>query len=172
MSHITESHFTFSSVPGAFDSALSPGASQYADLTVGGSSQAANSGASGGPVKTFINSVLLLSKEDLKWRVEFHRKTLSNVVNTASYFPSNLIGWTYVQDTGGALPANWTGAGVANATPYGTMFASFISGLNIPYEDADGNGQVHVNVVNLAGQAKSAGTAGYLYLSVGTIAAS
>jgi len=165
MAQITESHFTFESASSDFTGAISPSASAYADLTVGGDNTA-------GPVKSFINSVRLISKEDLKWRVEFYKKTYSKVINTASYFPSNLLGWIYVQDTAGALPANWTGAGVSNATAYGTMYASYISGLNIPYEDRDGTGQIHVNIVNLAGQAKSAGSAGYLHIAVGTIAAS
>ena len=106
-------------------------------------------------------------------RVEFYKKTLSKVVNTASFFPSNLIGWVNLIGTEDNLPANWPGGRFAVATVYGTMFAWFVDGLSIPYEDIDpGEGQLHVNVLNQSGTAKSDGTAGYLYLRVGTVQAS
>ena len=164
MAQISESHFSFESANSDFTGAVSPGASDYADLTVGG--------GNAGPTKCFITSLQAICKQDIDMRVEFYKKTYSRVVNTASYFPTNLIGWVNLVGTSDALPANWTGAGVATATTYGTMFAWYLGGLSIPYEDRDGTGQVHVNVVNQSGTAKSAGQAGYLYLRVGTVQAS
>ena len=160
--YITDSHFSFESAASDFTGAISPGASAYADLTVGG--------GNAGPLKAFITTVEVIGKQDLDMRVEFYKKTLSKVVNTASYFPSNLIGWVNLVGSSDNLPANWTGAGVATATTFGTMFAWFLGGLSIPYEDRDpGNGELHVNVVNQSGTAKDAGTAGYLFLRVGTV---
>ena len=160
--YITDSHFSFESSASDFTGAISPGASAYADLTVGG--------GNAGPLKAFITTVEVIAKQDIDMRVEFYKKTLTKVVNTASYFPSNLIGWVNLVGSGDNLPANWTGAGVATATTFGTMFAWFLGGLSIPYEDRDpGNGELHVNVVNQSGTAKDAGTAGYLFLRGGTV---
>jgi hypothetical protein len=53
------------------------------------------------------------------------------------------------------------------------MFAWFVDGLSIPYEDIDpGEGQLHVNVLNQSGTVKNEGDDGYLYLRVGTVQAS
>jgi hypothetical protein len=172
LAQISESHYSFESPVGAFDAAIAPEASTYADLSVGGATQPNNAGASGGPIKTFITTVLAIGKQNIDMRLEFHKKTLSKVVNTASFFPSNLIGWINLVGLDDNLPANWPGGRFAVATAYGTMFAWFVDGLSIPYEDADGNGLLHTNVVNQSGTAKSAGTAGYLYLRVGTVQAS
>ena len=165
MAQISESHFSFESAASDFDGAIAIGASDYADLTVGG--------GNAGPLKSFITTLQVISKQDIDYRVEFHKKTLSKTVNTASYFPSNLIGWVNLLGTTAALPATWPAGAYAVATAYGTMFAWFLGGLSIPYEDRDpGNGQLHINVLNQSATAKSAGTAGYLYLRVGTVQAS
>ncbi len=165
MTQISESHYSFESAASTFDSAIAIGASQYADLTVGS--------GNAGPLKSFITTIEVIGKQNLDMRVEFHKKTLSKVVNTASYFPPALIGWVNLLGSDDNLPANWPGGRFAVATTYGTMFVWFLDGLSIPYEDIDpGDGQLHVNVVNQSGTAKSAGTAGYLYLRVGTVQAS
>lgn len=165
MAQISESHFSFESSASDFTGAVSPGASTYADLTVGG--------AAGGPLKSFITSMLVIGKQDIDMRVEFYKKTQSKVVNTASYFPSSLIGWVDLVGSTDSIGATWPAGHFAVATAFGTMFAWFLPGLSIPYEDIDpGTGQMHVNVVNQSGTAKSAGTAGYLYLRVGTVQAS
>jgi hypothetical protein len=172
VSQISESHFSFESSVSDFTGAVAVGASTYADLTIGGAGGQANGGASGGPAKTFITTLLAVSMQNIDMRVEFLKRTQSRVVNTASFFPTNLIGWVNLIGTDDNLPANWPGGRFAVATTYGTAFAWFVDGLSIPYEDADGVGQLHVNVVNQSGTAKSAGTAGYLYLRVGTVKAS
>jgi hypothetical protein len=165
VAQISESHFSFESPVGAFDDAIAVGASQYADLTVGG--------GNAGPTKCFITTLLAIGKQDIDMRVEFSKRTHSKVINTASFFPSSLIGWVNLLGSEDNLPGNWPGNRFAVATAYGTMFAWFVDGLSIPYEDIDpGNGQLHVNVVNQSATAKSAGTAGYLYLRVGTVQAS
>ena len=165
MAQISESHFSFESGSSDFDTAISPGASDFADLTVGG--------GNAGPTKSFITTLQVISKQDIDYRVEFYKKTYSKVVNTASFFPSNLIGWVNLLGSTDNLPASWPAGHFAVATSYGTMFAWFLGGLSIPYEDRDpGNGELHINVVNQSATAKSAGTAGYLYLRVGTVQAS
>ena len=172
MAQISESHFSFESALTDFTDVIVPQASDYADLTVGGASQSDNSGSSGGPLKTFITTVEAIAAQDLDWRVEFHKRTLSKTVNTATYFPPNLIGWINLLGTTDNLPASWPGGRFAVATTYGTMYAWFLDGLSIPYEDADGNGQLHVNMLNQSGTAKNEGADGYLYLRVGTVQAS
>ena len=164
MTQISESHFSFESGE-EFAAAIVPSASTSADLTVGG--------GNAGPLKSFVTTVEMLCAQDLDWRLEFHKKTLSRTVNTASYFPPNLIGWINLLGTTDNLPASWPGGRFAVATAYGTMFAWFLDGLSIPYEDRDpGTGQLHVNLVNQSATAKSAGSAGYVYLRVGTVQAS
>jgi len=172
VAQISESHFSFESATTDFTDAIVPSASDFADLTVGGASQSANEGASGGPIKSFITTIEAIAAQDLDWRVEFHKRTLSKTVNTATYFPPNLIGYVNLLGTTDNLPASWPGGRFAVATAYGTMFAWFVDGLSIPYEDADGLGQLHVNLLNQSATAKSTGTAGYLYLRVGTVQAS
>ncbi len=165
MAQISESHYSFESPADAFDAALVPQASTFADLTVGG--------GNAGPTKAFITTLLAVGVQDLDMRVEFYKRTLSKTVNTASYFPPSLIGWVNLIGSSDNLPANWPGGRFAVATTYGTMFAWFLDGLSIPYEDIDpGTGQLHINVLNQSATAKAAGSAGYLYLRVGTVQAS
>jgi hypothetical protein len=159
--YIGESHFSFESAASDFTDAVAVGASTYADLTVGG--------GNAGPTKSFITTLEVIAKQDLDWRVEFYKKTYSSVINTASYFPSNLIGFVNLLGSSDNLPSSWPAGHFAVATTYGTMFVWFLQGLSIPYEDRDGVGQLHVNLVNQSGTAKSTGTAGYLWLRVGTV---
>jgi len=165
VAQISESHYSFESATTDFTDAIVPNASDYADLTVGG--------GNAGPLKSFITTIEAICAQDIDLRVEFHKKTYSKTVNTATYFPPNLIGWVNLLGTTDALPASWPAGLFAVATSYGTMFAWFLSGLSIPYEDRDpGTGQLHINVLNQSATAKSSGTAGYLYLRVGTVQAS
>ena len=165
MAQISESHYSFESGNADFNTAIMPAASQYVDLTVGG--------GNAGPLKSFITTLHVIAVQDLDMRVEFHKKTLSKVVNTATYFPPALIGYVNLIGSTDNLPSNWPGGRFAVATIYGTVYSWFIDGLSIPYEDIDpGTGQLHVNVVNQSGTAKAAGAAGYLWLRVGTVQAS
>ena len=165
MAQISESHYSFESASTDFAAAIMPAASAYADLTVGG--------GNAGPLKSFITTIHVMAVQDLDWRVEFHKKTYSKRVNTASYFPPALIGYVNLIGSTDSLPSNWPGGRFAVATIYGTMFSWFVDGQSIPYEDIDpGEGQLHVNMVNQSGTAKSAGAAGYLWLRVGTVQAS
>lgn len=165
MAQISESHYSFESASTDFDVAISPGASRYADLTVGG--------GNAGPLKSFITTIEMIGAQDLDYRLEFHKKSYSNVLNTASFFPPNLIGWVNLLGSTDNAPASWPSGAFAVATTYGTHFAWFLSGLSIPYEDRHpGTGQLHVNLVNQSGTAKNAGAAGYVYLRVGTVQAS
>ncbi len=165
MAQISESHFSFESALTDFANVIVPQASDYADLTVGG--------GDAGPLKSFITTIEAVCAQDLDFRIEFHKKTLSKTVNTASYYPPNLIGWVNLLGTTDNLPASWPGGRFAVATTYGTMYAWFLDGLSIPYEDRDpGTGQLHINVLNQSGTDKNEGDDGYLYLRVGTVQAS
>ena len=165
VAQISESHYSFESANTDFAAAIMPAASAYADLTVGG--------GNAGPLKSFITTLHVIAVQDLDMRVEFHKRTYSKTVNTASFFPPALIGYVNLIGSTDNLPSNWPGGRFAVATQYGTVFSWFLDGLSIPYEDIDpGNGQLHVNLVNQSGTAKSAGAAGYLWLRVGTVQAS
>ena len=173
---ITESiHLVDSDASADFRNRIAPTASQYADIPL-----VAGTPSIIGPNKCIINSVRLLAIQDLNWRVEFYGKSYSTVAVTASQFSgingSHLIGWSDHLATSGVIPANWTGTHATTATLYGsTTFASYISGLNIPYEDRDGTGRLHVNLVNTnsaGGTAKLPGDTGLIHLRVGVIYAS
>jgi len=158
------SHFLFDSDQTQFRETLVSQASEYEGLLVGG--------VTAGPVKSFITSVRLLSLQDLAYRIEFHSKQY-NAVNSASTYanPAHLIGIVNALPSTDALPQNWSGADMMTATAYGTMFAYFRSGLNIPYEDREGLGRLHVNLVNLDSTTKSPGDSGIVHLRVGVVAA-
>ena len=165
---ITESiHFVDSQQATDFRGAISPAASAYADIAL-----AQGSDTTVGPHKCIINSVRIVSIQDLSWRVEFYGKSYS--VHTASSYPdpSQLIGWSDHLRSNDNIPANWTGIHTTTATTFGTLFASFIGGLNIPYEDRQGVGRLHVNLLNTSATAKSAGDVGLVHLRVGVVYAS
>ena len=166
---ITESiHYVDSSQSADFRGAISPGgASAYADIAL-----ASGTPAEVGPHKCIINSVRILAMQDTDWQVQFHSKSYS--LHSASSYPnpSNLIGWSNHLSTAQNIPANWTGAATTTATTYGTMYASYVSGLNIPYEDLQGVGRLHVNLVNRGATGKTAGDVGIVHLRVGVIYAS
>ena len=166
---ITESiHYVDSDQSTDFRGAISPtGASAYADIAL-----ASGTPTDVGPQKCIINSVRLIAVQDTNWQVQFHSKSYS--LHTASSYPnpSNLIGWSNHLSTVHPILANWTGAATTTATAYGTLYASYISGLNIPYEDRQGTGRLHVNLVNQGPTLKSAGDVGILHLRVGVIYAS
>ena len=164
---ITESvHFVDSS-QSDFRENIVPLASAYADIAL-----AAGTESTLGPHKCIISSVRIISVQDLAWRVEFWGKSYS--VHTASSYgdPSQLIGWSDHLDSTDNIPANWTGIHTTTATRFGTMYASFITGLNIPYEDRQGTGRLHINLVNQGTAAKSAGDVGLIHLRVGVVHAS
>lgn len=175
---ISESiHFVDSDASSDFRGTIVPQASQYADLAL-----VSGTPSSVGPHKCIINSVRILGIQDINWRVEFYGKSYATVANTASQFSgltgSSLIGWSDHLSTTTNVPGNWVGIHATTATLYGsTTYASYISGLNMPYEDRDGTGRLHVNLVNMsnnliAGATKSAGDLGLLHLRVGVVYAS
>lgn len=158
------SHFFFDSDQTQFREELVAQASEYEGLLVGG--------VTAGPVKSFITSVRLLSLQNLPYRIEFHSMRYNNVNSASTYAnPSHLIGIINALPTTDALPQNWSGADVMTATQYGTMYAYFRSGLNIPYEDRGGEGRLHVNLVNLGTVTKNPGDSGIVHLRVGVVAA-
>lgn len=164
---ITESvHFVDSS-QSDFRGAISPLASSYADIAL-----ASGTESTLGPHKCIISSVRIMSIQDLSWRVSFWGKSYS--LHTASSYadPSQLIGWSDHLDSTDNIPANWTGIHTTTATLFGTMYVSFITGLNIPYEDRQGTGRLHVNLENTSATAKSAGDVGLVHLRVGVVHAS
>ena len=150
--YVSESINFVHSRPGDFDASLITLASTYADLPIARGHQ-----TPGGPHHIFINSVRLLTAQNLKWRVEVYAKSLP--VATAPTSPES---WA---------PLFTTSFLQSDATAYGTLFAYYTHGLKVPYEDMQGRGELHVNLLNADGTSKSAGSAGYAHLLFGTISA-
>lgn len=170
---ITESITYVDSVIGTdFFADIMPAASAFVDMQL-----AAGTVSPIGTHKCIINSVRLISMVDRDWRVEFHSKSYGTLANTATKFTQSnfggLVAWSNHLATTTNLPANWTGAGTATATAFGTLFVSYVSGLNIPYEDKEGKGQLHANLVNMSGSGtaltKGNGDSGLIHLRVGVI---
>jgi hypothetical protein len=155
--HVTESVHFIHTPHGAFDGALAGNvqASKYADIPIVRGHTTRPDG--GGPHHVFINSVRLLSAENLKWRVEIWGKSLPVATR-----PNSPETWA---------PLLTTSYLASDATAYGTLYAYYTHGLKVPYEDMEGKGELHVNLVNADGTAKSAGSAGFAHLLVGTISA-
>ncbi len=153
--YVSESINFVHSRPGDFENALPAAvqASQYADLPI-----ARGHSTPGGPHHIFIDSVRLLAAQNLRWRVEVWGRSLPRA--TA---PLNPDSWA---------PLFTTSFLTTEATPYGTMFAYYTHNIKIPYEDMEGRGELHVNLVNQDGTtAKSAGGAGFVHILVGTVSA-
>lgn len=140
---------------GALDSA-----SRYADIQIAEGSQ--NVGGN----KLLIKSIRLLSIENVTYRVEFWEKSVP--LATRSLNAHGLLGAVNMVAPGGAQPTAY----FATAYQVATLFVYIAEQLDIPYHDKSGQGQLHVNLVNISGTAKSAGDVGALHLRVGTIAAS
>ena len=125
--------------------------SQYADLQMAQGSQ-----APAGPHKCFISAIRVLSIQNLDWRVEIWDRTLPQATGSSL----NNHGLVYSQYFNK----------VAAASQYGTVFAYIQTGLKVPYIDRQGQGQLHVNLVNADGAtAKLAGDTGAVHVRVGVI---
>ena len=156
MAQISESFHYVRSVNTAFRNALVPQASQFADLPI-------VSGQAAGPNRVWITSLKILSRQNLDWRVEFHGRSLGtgSGLHSASGFANVNSLQGYVGFTNNA------------ATAYATSFLYYTHGLKIPYEDQEGKGELHLNLLNQhASTAKVANDAGEVFIHVGTIDAS
>ena len=140
---------------GALDSA-----SMYADIQIAEGSQLV------GGNKLKIESIRILSLENVTYRVEFWEKSVP--LATLSLNTHGLLGAVNMVAPGGVQPSAYFATGYQVAT----LFAYIAEQLDIPYHDKSGQGQLHVNLVNISGTAKSANSAGAVHLRVGTIAAS
>ena len=153
--YVSESINFVHSRNGDFEGALAAdvGASAYASLPI-----ARGHSTPGGPHHVFIESLRLLTAQNLRWRVEIWAKPLPTA--TAPTSPETwapLLTSSYLTTEG---------------TAYGTLFAYYTHGLHVPYEDMSGRGEMHVNLVNQdLDTAKSAGSAGFAHILVGTVAA-
>ena len=138
-------------------------ASDYADIQIAEGSQLV------GANKLIIKSIRLLDMVSTHdWRVEFWDKTIAIATGT------NLNNWGLlgVVDLYRTPAVAQTGAIYATSYVTGTLYTMIAENLDIPYEDREGKGQLHVGLLNLSGTAKSAGDVGAVHLRVGTIAAS
>ena len=135
------------------------GASDFADLTIGGASP-------GGQLKGYITSIRLLSLQNNAWDVEFYSRTLPS----ATGFLSGAVP-PYNQGTNNNL-IDWHSFAVVTGKAYATIFAYAVSNLKIPYVDMDPGpgGRLHVNLVNQS-TSKNPGDSGLVQIRVGFIQA-
>lgn len=99
-----------------------------------------------------IRDILILSKEQLAWTVQFYTKdTFSTTDADTDAF------------AGQHIFANTDGLQVAGAG----LYRYFIANLEIPYEDNDNTREVHVRLVNRSAGAKTAGTNGEMTIELG-----
>lgn len=155
MAQISESFHYVRSEASNFTNALPIQASQFADLAI-------VSGQAAGPNRVWITSLKILSIQNLDWRVEFHGRSLAS---KPTYTASGYLGTNSLQ--------GYVGFTNNAATAYGTCYLYYTHGLKIPYEDQDGAGQLHVNLLNQhSATAKLPGDTGAVFIHVGTIDAS
>ena len=142
--------------------------SQYADLRMAGSSAVA-----GGNVKCFIETVRFLSLQNLDWRLDFYQNSIANGLHaaTASVNAIGLLGGINFYSSTTNIPSNVSYQITQVATGFATLFVYLANNLHIPYEDRDGQGQLHLNLVTV-GAAKNAGDSGLVHVRVGTVQAS
>ena len=162
MAQISESFHYVRSADADFRTTLAPQASEYADLPIV-SAQAA------GPNRVWITSLKILSIQNLDWRVEFHGRSLAPPKPT--YTASGYLGTNSLQ--------GYVGFTNNAATAYGTCYLYYTHGLKIPYEDQDGEGELHLNLLNQSApnqvvgrSTKFAGDVVAVFIHVGTIDAS
>jgi len=118
-----------------------------------------------GDAKGYIATVKIGSTQRLDWRVEFHSRRVSEAsasfpsVSTTPATFNQLLGFTQF------LPSE--------ATPYASSFLYYRQGLRIPYQDEDGLGEIHMNILNNTNQldlaTKAAGDSGAMYVTIGFI---
>ena len=157
MAQISESFHYVRSANTNFTNGLIPQGSQYADLPIVSASAA-------GPNRVWITSLKIQSIQNLDWRVEFHGRSLA-YGGGVTYSASGYLGTNSLQ--------GYVGFTNNAATAYGTCYLYYTHGLKIPYEDQDGTGQLHLNLLNQhAATAKLPGDTGAVFITVGTIDAS
>jgi len=146
----------------ARDASLVPAASDYADIQI---ASGAPTGV-GDPAKLIIKSIRLESIENANFRVEFYERTVPKATNAVIYgFGDGLLGAVDLTGPGDTAPSAYHATGYKT----GTYFVRIVDGLEIPYWDKEGKGQLHVKLSNISTVAKSAGDVGALQLRVGTI---
>jgi len=146
---ISTTHFT-----GAIAAA---GAAATAHLTV--ASGAVPEGlAAGRTVRSRLKSIRILSVQLLPWEVQlFHKAT---GIGGAVIDSETFIGtWAF---TGSGTP------GDGSRATGDTFYCFYVDGLDVPYEDLDGTGQIHVRLINRhAATAKIAGASGAIVIEFG-----
>ena len=123
-----------------FTDALVQNASEYEDISLGINGR--------GEAPCQIESIRLLSQQNLSWMVSFHRtdNTAPGADSITDFDKNTMIDfWQWETTEGFAM---------------GTAFVYAVSGLNIPYRDEDGTGELHVALHNRSATAKTASSGG------------
>lgn len=132
--------FTVTSVSTThFTGALATNAAETEDIALPGALAGVNGNARGE-----IRSITIISQQNLAWELEFWRSATHGATIDADKFIGR---WTFAAVDG----VQEAGAG---------NFRYYIDGLDIPYDDADGTGKLHISLVNRDAVAKLAQGAG------------
>lgn len=125
-----------------FTDSLIQFASEYEDIQFGGTAH--------GRVDSFVRSIRILSIQNLAWMVAFYSRRRNYEAD-------------YDLDTSVEFHDFAATDGLATATSY--LYA--VSGLEIPYRDEDGLGELHVGLHNRSSTAKNPGDSGMIQITFG-----
>lgn len=106
-----------------------------------------------GPAKHRLKSIVVISAENLAWELQFFAS--ANFKQPGNIDNDLFLGY-YLFATNNAV--QWSGAG---------YFYYYIAGLDIPIEDADNTGALHIALVNRSAAAKTAGALGEMVIVLG-----
>ena len=105
-----------------------------------------------GNARNMVRSLMLQSDENLAWEVAFWSKDSFEDTSDmdADAFRSR---WSFV---------------VADGVQYGGtgQYYYYIDGLNIPYQDEDNSGELHISLVNRSSSGKSSGSSGEVIIAI------
>ncbi len=128
-----------------FTGAIAQNAVEYEHIAL----PAALSGI-GGRARVRLTMINIISTENLDWDLMLFSK---DTVATSDPDTNSFVGrWGFVA----ANAVRIAGAG---------LYYYFISGLDVPYSDDDGTGELHVGLVNRSAASKTAGAGGNMTVS-------
>ena len=108
--------------------------------------------AAGNHARSVIRTLMILARENLAYEVVFWRSDQHDDPDPAL---DSFIGvWPFI----GADGLQIAGAG---------LFRYYVAGLQIPYQDFDRTGELHISIVNRSAAAKTAGAVGELEIELG-----
>jgi hypothetical protein len=129
-----------------FTGAIVQNAVAYADIPLPGALEGI-----GGRARVRLKMISIISKEALDWELMLFNK---DTHATSSVDTDSFCGrWSFVS----AMAVRIAGAG---------LYYYYIDGLDVPYTDADGTGELHLGLINRSAASKTAGANGAISVSL------